>query len=156
MQELSSLEYFLHLTRTVGEFWVYSIPVTGTIAIASLWTAAVAFHKPDLRWRPALAVWVIPALFPLLALIVGVAYVDSHMLAFIDRAPPRPWVVNAPAGQPQLWIRLIGISFLVTTLLEGWWLRKHWGVVLAAGLFWGPPFVLACAVANMSYAGIWL
>ena len=137
-------------------FWIAFFPVTGTIAIASVWATAAAFRKPDLRWPPVLAVWVIPALFPLLALLVGVAYVDSHMLAFIDRAPPRPWVVNAPAGQPQLWIRLIGISFLATMLLEGWWLRKNWGVVLAAGLFWGPPFVLACAVANMSYAGIWL
>lgn len=154
---MSSFSYFCYLGSTLVEFLVFFGPVTWSLFLVLAGVAIVTFHRERIPCLPVVVGTLLPAIVPILILLVGVAFVRSESTSWADGVgPPVPWFRHFPPPHPdRLICALAGSQILLSGVLI-WWSKRGWPLVLTASVCWGWCTVVASWVATMSVTGMWL
>ena len=157
MRAMTSWEYYGFLVKEATDILPLFSPVLVPSLLAALLTTCFALSREKTRKGHVIAACCIPAIFPAMILLVGVAFFKPGRTAWSPGiSDPVPWVSGANIDLAQQII--LGIWFIHITLTVFFALksRSGWIAVVCLGILWS-VFILAADFASQeSITGIWI
>src|SRR5687768_7135943 len=97
---MTSLDYYCYVAASTGEFlFLLCPPVTPLLLGILLLTTLYSWSQPQAKRAAIVAALLTPATLPLLALLIGTAFVRPEMTAWHDGvSPPVPWIAGSHVG----------------------------------------------------------